>query len=213
MPRTLGCWAPDALLCREPFVRPAPPGASFPPRMTCRPAARHLAVPLGDPPACVRQQSLGGCQTEFACQLDHVQQRAVVEHRQPLDRLRPVGSVSVYCLNCDLLVGLQGYHVIDVGRGPEGLVVSVESSPGPVGCPDCGVLASSRGRRRHQLVDIPAFGTPHPAFRWSVRRPVLGHTVVDEFGPGVRANRVDVVVGSRAICRGSSLLTCAPTGC
>src|SRR5690606_15706570 len=44
--------------------------------------------------------------------------------------------------------------------GPEGLVVSVESSPGPVGCPDCGVLATSRGRRRHRLVDIPAFGTP-----------------------------------------------------
>ena len=74
----------------------------------------------------------------------------------PTSCCRAVGSVSAYCDNCDLLVGLSGYRVIGVARGPDGLVVRVESPAGPVGCPDCGVRASSRGRREHRLVDIPA---------------------------------------------------------
>jgi transposase len=105
----------------------------------------------------------------------------------PMSCCRAVGSASAYCVNCDLLVGLEGYHVLDVRRGPDGLVVSVESSPGPVGCPDCGVLASSRGRRRHRLVDIPAFGTPVRLVwvkrTWSCREPLCprrSFTEVDE---------------------------------
>ena len=78
----------------------------------------------------------------------------------PTSCCRAVGSVSAYCDNCDLLVGLAGYRVIGVARGPDGLVVRVESPSGPVGCPDCGVRAVSRGRREHRLVDIPAFGVP-----------------------------------------------------
>ncbi|WP_366942441.1 transposase [uncultured Serinicoccus sp.] len=73
---------------------------------------------------------------------------------------RAQGRASDYCTNCDLLVGLASYHVVGVERGPDGLVVRVESPWGPVGCPDCGVRASSRGRREHRLVDIPAFGVP-----------------------------------------------------
>ena len=73
---------------------------------------------------------------------------------------RARGISSTYCVNCDLLVGLDGYHVVGVARVADGLVVRVESAPGPVGCPDCGVRAVSRGRREHRLVDIPAFGTP-----------------------------------------------------
>lgn len=78
----------------------------------------------------------------------------------PTSCCRAPGSVSAYCDNCDLLVGLSGYRVIGVARGPDGLVVRVESPAGPVGCPDCGVRATSRGRREHRLVDIPAFGDP-----------------------------------------------------
>ena len=78
----------------------------------------------------------------------------------PTSCCRAQGPASDYCDNCDLLVGLDGYHVLDVARGPDGLVVRVESPPGPVGCPDCGVRATSRGRREHRLVDIPAFGVP-----------------------------------------------------
>ena len=45
----------------------------------------------------------------------------------PTSCCRAVGSVSAYCDNCDLLVGLSGYRVIGVARGPDGLVVRVES--------------------------------------------------------------------------------------
>jgi transposase len=75
----------------------------------------------------------------------------------PTSCCRALGAADAYC---DLLVGLDGYHVTSVARAPDGLVVRVEWPPGPVGCPDCGVRATSRGRREHRLVDIPAFGTP-----------------------------------------------------
>ncbi|WP_363326175.1 transposase, partial [uncultured Pseudokineococcus sp.] len=47
---------------------------------------------------------------------------------------------------------------VDLAEG--GLVVTVESPPGPVGCRACGVVATSHGRREHALVDVPAFGRP-----------------------------------------------------
>ena len=69
-------------------------------------------------------------------------------------------TAPTYCTNCDLLVGLEGYHVIGVDRGPDLLTVRVESAPGLMGCHTCGVVASSRGRRVRRLVDTPCFGTP-----------------------------------------------------
>lgn len=88
------------------------------------------------------------------------------------------------------------------------LVVRVESSPGPVGCPDCGVLASSQGRRRHRLVDIPAFGTPVRLVwvrrTWACREllcPRRSFTEVDEdLAPSrstwtTRARLLDLVPG------------------
>jgi transposase len=73
-------------------------------------------------------------------------------------------------VNCDLLVGLDGVHVVRVDRDDgEGLVVTVESAPGPVCCPACGVLARSHGRRIVELVDIPCFGRP-TRIRWLKRR-------------------------------------------
>ena len=39
-----------------------------------------------------------------------------------------------YCTNCDLLVGLAGVHVVRVDRDDgDRLLVTVESSPAPVG--------------------------------------------------------------------------------
>ncbi|WP_238149034.1 transposase family protein [Serinicoccus sediminis] len=95
----------------------------------------------------------------------------------PTSCCRALGAGSAYCDNCDLLVGLAGYHVLDVARGPDGLVVRVESATGPVGCPDCGVRASSRGRREHRLVDIPAFGVP-VRLVWVKRTWACGETEV-----------------------------------
>ncbi|MFK5635978.1 hypothetical protein [Ornithinimicrobium sp. LYQ103] len=65
-----------------------------------------------------------------------------------------------YCDNCDLLVGLDGYHVLDVARGQGGLVVRDGVVAGAGRVPDCGVRAASLGRREHPLVGISAFGTP-----------------------------------------------------
>ena len=75
-----------------------------------------------------------------------------------------------YCANCDLLVGLDGLHVVGVDRDDgEGLAVMVESAPEPVGCPACGVIAHSHGRRVVELVDVPCFGRP-TRIRWLKRR-------------------------------------------
>ena len=66
---------------------------------------------------------------------------------------------DVYCDNCDLLVGLDGLHVVGVVKtGRDVLVVTVESAPTVMGCPMCGVVAHSHGRRTVTLIDIPCFG-------------------------------------------------------
>jgi transposase len=73
-------------------------------------------------------------------------------------------STAAYCDRCDLLVGLEGFHVLDVAerdgkRGPW-LRVVVESAPQVMGCPACGVVAGSHGRSNVTLVDTPCFGRP-----------------------------------------------------
>lgn len=41
-----------------------------------------------------------------------------------------------YCINCDLLVGLDGLHVVGVERDDGGgLVITVESARQVMGCP------------------------------------------------------------------------------
>ena len=67
---------------------------------------------------------------------------------------------AAYCDRCDLLVGLPGLHVVGVERDLGGVQVRVESAPAMMGCPSCGVVASSHGRRTVRLVDIPCFGAP-----------------------------------------------------
>ncbi|HRA07891.1 ISL3 family transposase [Phycicoccus elongatus] len=66
-----------------------------------------------------------------------------------------------YCDRCDLLVDLPGLRVVVVERDArDRLVVTVESPPGPMGCPSCGVVAVGHGRDAVELVDAPAFGRP-----------------------------------------------------
>ena len=75
------------------------------------------------------------------------------------DRVRPCPDRS-YCVSCDLLVGLEGFHVIAVAKTDSGLRVTVESPPEVMGCPTCGVVVGSHGRREVRLVDVPCFGRP-----------------------------------------------------
>jgi transposase len=70
----------------------------------------------------------------------------------------------VYCERCDLLVGFDGFHVIDVderdGRLGPWLRVVLESPPTMMGCATCGVVAGSHGRSNVTLIDTPCFGRP-----------------------------------------------------
>lgn len=61
-----------------------------------------------------------------------------------------------------MLVGLAGLHVIAVERddGADLLSVTVESAAAVTGCPTCGVVAHSHGRRDIRLVDAPCFDRP-----------------------------------------------------
>ncbi len=90
---------------------------------------------------------------------------------EPTGCVRCCARAETYCSNCDLLVGLPGLHVVDVADGGDAddgaddggrgrLTVTVESAATVEGCRVCGVIASSRGRRRVILVDAPCFGRP-----------------------------------------------------
>ena len=46
------------------------------------------------------------------------------------------------CDRCDLLVDLEGFHLVAVARRKCGLVLDVESRNQLVGCPGCGVTCS-----------------------------------------------------------------------
>ena len=59
------------------------------------------------------------------------------------------------CARCDLLLGLDGVHVEHVERRDGLLVVTVSTPASPTGCPGCGVLVTSRGRRLRVLHDVP----------------------------------------------------------
>ena len=75
-------------------------------------------------------------------------------------------SSAAYCGNCDLLVGLEGLHVLEVVTSEEHLRVRVESPPGLMGCPSCGVVALSHGRRGVELIDAPCFARPVRIVWW-----------------------------------------------
>jgi transposase len=59
-----------------------------------------------------------------------------------------------------VLVGLDGFHVLEVLEQSGRVQVVVESAPAPMGCLACGVLVGSHGRRDVVLIDVPCFGRP-----------------------------------------------------
>jgi transposase len=74
-----------------------------------------------------------------------------------------------FCARIDSLFNLDGVHVVEVGWREDRLVLTVETHPGPAGCPGCGVVATGHGRRDRLLHDIPAFGAPVELI-WRSRR-------------------------------------------
>ena len=50
------------------------------------------------------------------------------------------------CGRCDLLVGMEGLHMIALARRESGLVLDIESCDPVAGCPGCGVIAQGHGR-------------------------------------------------------------------
>ena len=73
------------------------------------------------------------------------------------------------CDRCDLLVGLEGFHLMSVARTPDALVLDVESCNQLVGCPGCGVIAQGHGRVVVEVIDAPWAGVP-ARIRWHKRR-------------------------------------------
>lgn len=78
-------------------------------------------------------------------------------------------ATSVPCPHCDVLLGLQDtVHVERVERDVDQLVVTVSTPWQLMGCPSCGVVAPSRGRRRRVLHDVP-HGTTAVHLIWRQR--------------------------------------------
>ena len=73
------------------------------------------------------------------------------------------------CDRCDLLVGLEGFHLMSVARTPGALVLDVESCNQLAGCPGCGVIAQGHGRMVVEVIDAPWAGVP-ARIRWFKRR-------------------------------------------
>lgn len=70
---------------------------------------------------------------------------------------------------CDLLVGLEGFHLMGVARTPDALVLDVESCDRCAGCPGCGVIAQGHGRVVVEVIDAPWAGIL-VRIRWHKRR-------------------------------------------
>lgn len=66
------------------------------------------------------------------------------------------------------MFAVDGFHVTAVDARADVLVLTIQTDADAAGCPGCGVLAESRGRRVHELADAPAFGLP-VRVRWFKR--------------------------------------------
>jgi len=60
----------------------------------------------------------------------------------------------------EVLLGLDGFRVLEVTETPSEVVVTVETTVEIVGCSACGVRAEAKDRLRVEIRDLPCFGRP-----------------------------------------------------
>jgi transposase len=60
----------------------------------------------------------------------------------------------------EVMLGLPGFRVVEAREHDAELVLVIETAPVPVGCPECGVLATAHDRMAVEYRDLPAFGRP-----------------------------------------------------
>ena len=87
----------------------------------------------------------------------------------------PTCCCSVLLDRCDLLVGLEGFHLMSVARTPDVLVLDIESCDRCAGCPGCGVIAQGHGRVVVEVIDAPWAGVL-ARLRWFKRRWICRET-------------------------------------
>jgi hypothetical protein len=91
--------------------------------------------------------------------------------RPPFEKTPDVSHSNSVCASwapaCSVFA-IDGIHVIAVRAVGGMFVLDVEIDRCLTGCPRCGVLAHSQGRRVHEVADAPAFGRP-VRLRWSKR--------------------------------------------
>ncbi|MGC5629516.1 ISL3 family transposase [Georgenia sp. Z1344] len=96
------------------------------------------------------------------------------------------------CDRCDELVGIPGLHVEAVERTDAVVRVTVSTPWQLMGCPACGVIAPSRGRRRRVLRDVPSVVPVQILWRqrtWRCPDPHCPVGMVVEQHPGLVAPR------------------------
>jgi transposase len=76
----------------------------------------------------------------------------------------------------EALLGLPGFHVLEVTEAVEELVITIETTATVVGCEGCGIRAQAHDRVEVGIRDLPCFGRPARLVwrkrRWRCREPL-----------------------------------------
>ncbi len=104
------------------------------------------------------------------------------------------------CARCDTLLGIPELHVEAVERTAALLTITVSTPWQLMGCPGCGVVAPSRGRRRRELHDVPGLVPVRVLWRqrvWRCPDPDCSRGTFVEQVPALVAPRASLT--SRAV--------------
>lgn len=101
------------------------------------------------------------------------------------------------CVRCDTLLGIPDLHVEAVERTDVLVTVTVSTPWQLMGCPTCGVVAPSRGRRRRELHDVPGIVPVRVIWRqrtWRCPDPACARGTFVEQVPALVAPRGSLTV-------------------